>query len=894
MAYRIETGYKPQPKQMELHSTLANEVLFGGAAGPGKLLPLDAILPTPHGWITIGDVRSGTTLFDEQGNTCSVVRLFKVVEAPVLFRLTFDDGSSVDCCEDHEWLTLDAKELAALTRRDPTWREQRRNKRESRRKENTSDKKYQSLLKHNSNISPESLSPPTGTIRTTREIIGTLHVGTRSNHAIPISKPIDMPSRPLPLDPYVLGVWLGDGSKNSSQITGVDDAIWGEIEGAGLKVTHHKNKKSHGVAGLTTLLRGIGVLTDKHVPAQYLRADKNARLSLLQGILDTDGTVDKRDGGPSFCNTNKRLVSDVYELVVSLGWKAFVTEGRARLYGKDCGPKWTILFKPDEYVFRLPRKRNIQKLASRRTTRFRYIVKAEPIPTRPGRCIEVDSPSHLYLTGAAMVPTHNSHALRHEGLDWCLRIPGLQVYLFRRTFPELEKNHILTSLSEFPMEAGQYKDQKRRWEFTNGSMLHFCHCQYEKDVFNYQGAEIHLLLIDELTTFTEFQYDYLRGRVRTTLMIPEKYRCRIPGVVCASNPGGVGHEFAKRRWVDYVKPGEVRKAIPREGGMIRAYIPGLLEDNPILLERDPGYMHRLDALPEPFRTAYRLGNWDIFLGQAFHFSKEFHVINPLPIPQGAPLYSTFDWGFGAPFSWGWWWVDADGRGFRFAEFYGWNGTPNKGLRWEDSKIADEIVLRERALEEQYGISFRNIIRKAGPDCFQKKPDYKGGGQGPSTAEVFAGKGIIMSPGDPRRDLKIRQFRERLKIPRSADGTPTGLPMMMVYSTCEQFIRTIPLLQTHPLKIEDIDTTGEDHIYDEAAHFAMARPIALREAPPIKLQSDRRIDFTEQPLTLGQESWERYAYENQKEETKFWNQYIEEQFFGDAPSRGGTYSDIDGR
>lgn len=449
------------------------------------------------------------------------------------------------------------------------------------------------------------------------------------------------------------------------------------------------------------------------------------------------------------------------------------------------------------------------------------------------------------LFGGAAGPG-KSHALRHEGLDWCLRIPGLQVYLFRRTFPELEKNHIIPSLTEFPQGVGTFKDAKRRWEFHNGAMLHFCHCQYDKDVFNYQGAEIHILLMDELTTFTEFQYDYLRARVRCTLDVDGRYACRVPGIVAASNPGGVGHEFCKRRWVDYVKPGEIRQATKREGGMRRAYIPALLADNPIMTERDPHYIDRLDALPEPYRTAYKEGRWDIFMGQAFDFCREYHVTAPLKIPEYSQVYSTFDWGFGAPFSWGWWWVDADSRGYRFAEWYGWNGEPNKGLRYEDSRIGEGVLQRERELTDKYGVSFARAIRLAGPDCFQKRPDYKGGGQGPSTAEVFAGLGIYLSPGDASREIKIRQFRERLRVPRDPEGKQNGLPMIMVYETCEQFIRTVPLIQTHLTRVEEIDDSGEVHVFDEACHFAMARPIGIGAPGKRKPQSDRRIDFIERP------------------------------------------------
>ena len=394
-----------------------------------------------------------------------------------------------------------------------------------------------------------------------------------------------------------------------------------------------------------------------------------------------------------------------------------------------------------------------------------------------------------------------SIAMRMDALMWCLTIPGIQVYLFRRTFPELEKTHIIASREEFPDIVGKYREQLRRWEFNNGAMLHFCHCQYENDVFNYQGAEIHILYVDELTTMTEFIYDYLRARVRCTLKIPKEYKKRIPRIVCASNPGGIGHVFCRQRWVDYMQPLEIKRAPEKEGGMLRQFIPSKLQDNIILMERDPGYISRLDALPEPYRTAYKDGDWNIFFGQAFNFSREHHVVPPLEtLPENYPLYMTFDWGFGKPFSIGWWCVDNDDRLIRFDEWYGWNGTPDTGLRLTDSQIAEGIIERELKL----GIAGKDVTRIAGNDCFSKKPDYKGGGQGKSTSEVFADYGLYLTPGDPDRKLKFRQFRERLRVKEGET------PMLVVTSNCEAFIRTIPLMQTDPQNPEEIDKRGEDH------------------------------------------------------------------------------------
>lgn len=485
-----------------------------------------------------------------------------------------------------------------------------------------------------------------------------------------------------------------------------------------------------------------------------------------------------------------------------------------------------------------------------------------------------ECPANEILYGGAAGPG-KSHAIRYEALLWANRIPKLQVYLFRRTFPELEKNHILPIITDWGDKYGKYQEQKKRYVLPNKSILHFCHAQYEKDVMSYHGAEIHLLIIDELSTFTEWQYTYLRNRVRSTLDIPAKYRHKIPGIIAGSNPGGVGHEFCKRIFVDFchidkaeaenrkqasnlgpvydhdgrqeghVKHYGLKLASDNEGGMVRAYIPGVLKDNPILMQKDPGYIKRVMAMPEPYRSAYLYGDWDIFIGQMFNFDSAVHACKPHPIPEHAPIYFTFDWGFGKPFSCGWSYVDADGRIFRCSEWYGWTGVSDQGLRLTDSQIAEGIIDHEIKM----GIrskDTRQPIRKVdyilSPDCFSKKPDYRGGGQGPSTSEVFASYGIYGYPGDATRDQKVRQFHERLRI---KDGE---VPMFQVFETCKQFIRTIPLLQQDEHNPEDVDTDLEDHIYDESALLFQARPLSL-VAPPEKISPiDKRLDELYQDTT----------------------------------------------
>jgi hypothetical protein len=235
-----------------------------------------------------------------------------------------------------------------------------------------------------------------------------------------------------------------------------------------------------------------------------------------------------------------------------------------------------------------------------------------------------------------------------------------------------------------------------------------------------------------------------------------------------------------------VKPETV---ITDEDGQTRIFIPSFLDDNKILCDNDPQYVNRLKSIRDPaLRSAWLKGDWDVYIGQAFLLTEAHIIHSPYPkLPDQALIYMTFDWGYGKPFSIGWWWVDSEGRGYRFREWYGCGDTPDEGLRITDKEVGAGIIEREK----RFGIERRNVIRLAGPDCWNKKPDYKGGGQGPSTSETFADMGIFLSKGDPGRIQKIQQFRERLHIPRDEDGNQIDRPMLQVYDTCKHFIETIP-------------------------------------------------------------------------------------------------------
>lgn len=397
--------------------------------------------------------------------------------------------------------------------------------------------------------------------------------------------------------------------------------------------------------------------------------------------------------------------------------------------------------------------------------------------------------------------------------------PGMHAMLACEDYPSLKDRQAAKIAAEWGGRGlGELRDsQTLGWgfhispEFGGG----FIALRNLDDPAKYQSSEYALIAVDELTKNPPNVFDILRGSLRW------------PGVenvrfIAASNPGSIGHVWVKQLWIDRIYPPELQPLADEF-----AYVPALPDDNPHL---DPSYWQMLDTLPDHLRRAWRHGDWDAMLGSIFCFGPR-HIVKPLPVPDAAPLYMTYDYGHGAPYSMGWWWVDADNRLYRFGEVYGATRGPEGtmiGLRQTDDEQAEVV----KAYEVRLGIAGRRIVRLCDPTSFNKKPDYRGGGQGPSTAEVWARHGLMLTPGDPSRILKIRQFHSRLRV--LEDGS---LPMLVVCDTCRDFIRTIPVLQADPHNPEDVDTRLEDHVFDEAALIVQARPLGAD--PHLSRHTERR-------------------------------------------------------
>lgn len=362
--------------------------------GSGKGLALDTPLPTPDGWTSMGQVRVGDELIDEAGQPCRVVYVSPIRNLDC-YRVTLDDGSCLICDKDHLWTVLDFSDKTRLRAR---------------------------LTSRGCKVVDWRDHWDAGQTIDTPTLANKVHTswGQRSL-SIPLPQPLDLPSRTLPVPPYVFGVWLGDGDTGAPAITTADVEVLNELRVEGWEATRWPASTSSGLAshyGIRPLggkgaptLRETGALGRKHIPDEYLRASREQRLALLQGLMDTDGWV-HRQGTACIALTNEDLIHDVEELVRSLGWRTTVTSLQ-RPYGDRFVTRYNLSFAPDTVVFRLPRKRAQQKFTVVQRTRqtHRMIVAVDPVESVSTRCIQVDSPRSLFLAGRGLIPTHNTRVL---------------------------------------------------------------------------------------------------------------------------------------------------------------------------------------------------------------------------------------------------------------------------------------------------------------------------------------------------------------------------------------------------------------------------------------------------------------------------------------------------
>lgn len=470
---------------------------------------------------------------------------------------------------------------------------------------------------------------------------------------------------------------------------------------------------------------------------------------------------------------------------------------------------------------------------------------------KQGEALQTNATEVLYGGAAG---GGKSHLMRVAAILWCSAIPGLQVYLFRRIRDDLQKNHMEGPKGFRAMLAGWeqsgfckiVEDEIRFW---NGSKIYLCHCKDEKDIYKYQGAEIHVLLIDELTHFTEAMYRFLRNRVRMVgVNVPADYQGMFPRILCGANPGNIGHLWVKTTFVMSAPAMAVVKKPANDGGMLRQFIPARLEDNPSMTTDDPGYELRLEGLgSESLVKAMRYGDWDVIEGAFFdkwHVWKENNgIIAPCALPEHWLRFRSGDWGSARPFSFGWWAVASEdfihpdgfvipkGAIVRYREWYGVkrdeSGTAiaNTGLKMTASAVGARLLELE-AGDPPNSIGYGVLD----PAAFAEDG-------GPSIAErIYEGSGrkVGFRRADNKRVAQRGamggwdQMRARMDGEEIEPGKTR--PMLYMFNTCLDSLRTIPALQHDKTRIEDLDTDGEDHAADEVRYACMSRPYT-KPTPP---------------------------------------------------------------
>ena len=396
-----------------------------------------------------------------------------------------------------------------------------------------------------------------------------------------------------------------------------------------------------------------------------------------------------------------------------------------------------------------------------------------------------------------------------DALLFALKYPGSKQLVLRRTFAELDKSLIRTSLSIFPREIYSFNSSSHTGRFKNGSVIDFGYCAAEIDVYQYQSAEYDVIRFDELTHFTESQYIYLISRVRGANSYPKQIKS-------STNPGGIGHSWVKARFVDPSPAGESFKG---EDGMERIFIPSLLDDNSFLAKGDPGYRLRLLALPDREKKALLYGDWNIFEGQYFtEFDPREHIVSPFEIPASWRKYRTVDYGLDR-LACLWIATSPEGICYVYREFCKSNLTISQAAR--------EICDRTPIGEEIYATL-------APPDLFSRSQET-----GKTKAAIFSEFGVNFTKTSNDRECGWLAIKELLI---GGDGRQR----VRFFSSCTEIIKCLPALTVDKIRPTDCSTEPHEitHAPDALRGFAIfyTRPAEVKTAIKMVWTTDMWEDY----------------------------------------------------
>ena len=383
-----------------------------------------------------------------------------------------------------------------------------------------------------------------------------------------------------------------------------------------------------------------------------------------------------------------------------------------------------------------------------------------------------------------------------DALIYATRYPKSRQLILRRTLPELEKSLIRVSLEIFPAKIYKYSESKHTGTFSNGSVIDFGYCDSESDVYRYQSAEYDVIRFDELTHFTEQMYLYLMSRLRGVTDYPRAMKS-------STNPGGVGHSWVKKRFIDIGPPGKIHST--RNGK--RLFIPSTVFENRALMKNDPEYVRRLLELSEKDRKQLLEGDWDTNEGQYFsEWKRETHVMRPFDIPKRWRRYFAMDYGLDMLAGY---WIAVDD----FENAYVYREIYKSGLII--SEAAKQIL-------EAQGDDVPDIYI-APPDMWNRRQDT-----GKSVAELFYEQGILLFKASNDRVQGWYCLKEWLHPRKDEFGEIK--PKLRIFENCTEVIRTLPALVFDRKNPNDVGDSVHEytHAADALRYWAAARPMSTEQ------------------------------------------------------------------
>lgn len=864
---KVSWAPQPGPQTAFVQCHWADEIFFGGSRGGGKEQPTDELVLTPTGWKEIGTLKVGSKLCATDGTITEVIGVHPRGVRDV-YRVTMSDGGWCEAGLDHNWLAWEANK--------------------SRKLGNVRKTGIASARKYTTRQIMERMSAP----------IRRKSYATR-RFAIPLPEPVtfnvagSLAGRgkfiKRPIDPYLLGLLLGDGCITSDciRVASADPEIGDYLHiVSGLSVASYEREgtpvldyrflgdfRKKLVASLTDLkLFGHGAKL-KFVPRNYLYAGVDERRAILQGLMDTDGWVEPKRAA-YFASISKRLANDVCFLAQSLGCVASVTEKNPSFTyrgEKRVGQKaYCVRIKSPEpeTLFRLTRKRKIARTIKHQTD-GRWIEKIEKVRRAECVCIAVAHPNSLYITRDFIV-THNTDAACGKLLIKALHYgQGMRGIFFRRTYKQLEEV-IIRAKELYSLHGAAWKESSMTFTFPNAATIKMRYLDRDADADNYQGHQYTDLVIEEAGSFPDpAPIMKLKATLRSAKGVP----CQM---LLTGNPGGVGSHWIRARYIDPCPTGwmpirEVEERKMPDGQVLktertRIYIPSRVTDNKVLLEKDPNYIARLmESGSEQLVRAWLDGDFYAIDGAFFDcWDQRRHVLPYTDLPPWWLRFRAMDWGSAKPFSVHWiamasedWTHPVSGtlipKGalIVYREWYGVkmrrDGTiqANVGLKLVAEQVADGILAREpRGERIDYGVLDPSAFAVDGGISIAER-----------MARHTAGK-LMFRRADNRRSGSYGslsgwdQVRSRLIGEENERGE--RVPMLYVFATCNHLIRTLPMMQHDPDKPEDLQSDSEDHACDALRYGLMSRPYT-RPAPAEKQRMTTIADVTLEQLWLDHDA-----------------------------------------